>query len=77
MLYFKALLDGLSPYLQPMLQFGQKLNCKRSNRVGAIHKRLQEVDPISAARIHPNDPQRLSRALEVFFSFWKEPDRID
>ncbi|MCV5943141.1 tRNA (adenosine(37)-N6)-dimethylallyltransferase MiaA, partial [Escherichia coli] len=27
---------------------------------------LKEIDPVSAARIHPNDPQRLSRALEVY-----------
>ncbi|VDZ81337.1 tRNA delta-2-isopentenylpyrophosphate (IPP) transferase [Salmonella bongori] len=33
----------------------------------ALHRQLQEIDPVAAARIHPNDPQRLSRALEVFF----------
>jgi tRNA dimethylallyltransferase len=33
----------------------------------ALHQQLQEIDPVAAARIHPNDPQRLSRALEVFF----------
>lgn len=33
----------------------------------SLHRQLQEVDPVAAARIHPNDPQRLSRALEVFF----------
>ncbi|MCG8413673.1 MAG: tRNA (adenosine(37)-N6)-dimethylallyltransferase MiaA, partial [Pseudomonadales bacterium] len=32
----------------------------------SVHQRLAEVDPESAARIHPNDPQRLQRALEVF-----------
>lgn len=31
----------------------------------ALHQQLQQIDPISAARIHPNDPQRLLRALEV------------
>ena len=31
-----------------------------------MHKRLQAVDPDSAARIHPTDPQRLQRALEVY-----------
>ncbi|MDI5303962.1 hypothetical protein MJN76_33420, partial [Salmonella enterica subsp. enterica serovar Anatum] len=30
----------------------------------ALHQQLQEIDPVAAARIHPNDPQRLSRALE-------------
>ena len=32
----------------------------------ALHRRLAEVDPESAARIHPNDPQRVQRALEVY-----------
>ena len=32
-----------------------------------MHLRLQEIDPVAAMRIYPNDPQRLSRALEVFF----------
>src|SRR5690606_5121108 len=32
----------------------------------ALHKRLREVDPEAAARIHANDPQRLQRALEVY-----------
>jgi tRNA dimethylallyltransferase len=30
-----------------------------------LHRELAQVDPVSAARIHPNDPQRLTRALEV------------
>ncbi len=34
--------------------------------VGVARLELKEIDPVSAARIHPNDPQRLSRALEVF-----------
>jgi len=32
----------------------------------AMHRKLAEVDPESAKRIHPNDPQRLTRALEVY-----------
>ncbi|MDD4906838.1 MAG: tRNA (adenosine(37)-N6)-dimethylallyltransferase MiaA, partial [Methylobacter tundripaludum] len=31
-----------------------------------LHSRLAEIDPESAARIHPNDPQRVQRALEVY-----------
>ena len=34
--------------------------------MGGGHQQLARVDPASAARIHPNDPQRLQRALEVF-----------
>ena len=31
-----------------------------------MHDQLAEIDPVSAERIHPNDPQRLTRALEVY-----------
>ncbi|PAV01420.1 tRNA (adenosine(37)-N6)-dimethylallyltransferase MiaA [Arsenophonus sp. ENCA] len=67
MLYFKALLDGLSPLpsADVIIRAEIEMQAKQFGW-GAIHKRLQAVDPISAARIHPNDPQRLSRALEVF-----------
>ncbi|MGP1923574.1 MAG: tRNA (adenosine(37)-N6)-dimethylallyltransferase MiaA [Arsenophonus sp. NEOnobi-MAG3] len=67
MLYFKALLDGFSPLPSADLTMRAEIEMQ-AKQFGwrAIHKRLQEVDPISAGRIHPNDPQRLSRALEVF-----------
>ncbi|MFS1562277.1 MAG: tRNA (adenosine(37)-N6)-dimethylallyltransferase MiaA [Candidatus Arsenophonus phytopathogenicus] len=67
MLYFKALLDGLSPLPSADVTIRAEIEMHAKQfGWGAIHKRLQAVDPISAARIHPNDPQRLSRALEVF-----------
>ena len=36
-----------------------------------MHERLKTVDPVSAERIHPNDPQRIKRALELFDSTGK------
>ena len=42
----------------------------------AVHQRLAEVDPESAARIHPNDPQRLQRALEIFESTGKSMTQL-
>ncbi|WP_278809960.1 tRNA (adenosine(37)-N6)-dimethylallyltransferase MiaA [Obesumbacterium proteus] len=67
MLYFKALLEGLSP-LPPAHPDVRAQIEKQAQELGweALHRQLQQVDPVSAARIHPNDPQRLSRALEVF-----------
>ncbi|MGP1930734.1 MAG: tRNA (adenosine(37)-N6)-dimethylallyltransferase MiaA [Arsenophonus sp. ET-YP4-MAG3] len=67
MLYFKVLIDGLSPLPSADVIIREEIKMQ-AKQFGwrAIHKRLQDVDPISAARIHPNDPQRLSRALEVF-----------
>lgn len=67
MLYFKALLEGLSP-LPPADQSIRDRLEKEAKEVGwqALHDRLKEVDPDAADRIHPNDPQRLQRALEVY-----------
>ncbi|WNW13120.1 tRNA (adenosine(37)-N6)-dimethylallyltransferase MiaA [Pseudomonas sp. DTU_2021_1001937_2_SI_NGA_ILE_001] len=67
MLYFKALLDGLADMPSADAQVRARLEAQaRTHGWQALHDRLAEVDPVSAARIHPNDPQRLVRALEVF-----------
>lgn len=68
MLYFKALLEGLSPLPPADMAVRQRI-LKEVEADGwtAMHRQLQAIDPVSAARIHPNDPQRISRALEVFF----------
>ncbi|MDD2342825.1 MAG: tRNA (adenosine(37)-N6)-dimethylallyltransferase MiaA [Tolumonas sp.] len=67
MLYYKALLEGLSPLpaADPLIR--QAIETEAA-QVGwdALHQQLQHIDPVSAARIHQNDPQRLSRALEVY-----------
>ena len=67
MLYYKALLEGLSPLpaADPLIR--QTIETEAA-QIGwdALHQQLQHIDPISAARIHQNDPQRLSRALEVY-----------
>lgn len=67
MLYYKALLEGLSPLpaADPLIR--QAIETE-AEQIGwdALHAQLQLIDPVSAARIHPNDPQRLSRALEVY-----------
>nr|WP_113868199.1 tRNA (adenosine(37)-N6)-dimethylallyltransferase MiaA [Brenneria salicis]NMN90432.1 tRNA dimethylallyltransferase [Brenneria salicis ATCC 15712 = DSM 30166]RBP60153.1 tRNA dimethylallyltransferase [Brenneria salicis ATCC 15712 = DSM 30166]RLM29982.1 tRNA (adenosine(37)-N6)-dimethylallyltransferase MiaA [Brenneria salicis ATCC 15712 = DSM 30166] len=68
MLYFKALLEGLSPLPGANATVRQRIEAQaREKGWEAMHHQLREIDPVAAARIHPNDPQRLSRALEVFF----------
>lgn len=66
MLYFRALLRGLSPLpaADPVLR--ERL-ASEGERLGwrALHARLARLDPLSAERIHPNDPQRIQRALEI------------
>ena len=67
MLYYRALEYGLSDLPQKDDEVRQRLD-KEARKLGleAMHQRLRQVDPVSAARIHPNDPQRLLRALEVY-----------
>ena len=66
MLYFRALLGGLSemPASDPAVRADLQEQA-RSRGLAALHQQLREADPRAAARIHPNDPQRLLRALEV------------
>lgn len=67
MLYFKALLDGLADMPGADAEVRAALEAQGlRDGWGALHDELLMVDPQSAARIHPNDPQRLVRALEVF-----------
>lgn len=67
MLYFKALIEGLAdmPPADPAVR-AELVSQAQTEGLGVLHRRLAEVDPESAARIHPNDPQRLIRALEVY-----------
>lgn len=66
MLYFRALQQGLSslPAADPETR-AELAAAAEARGWPAMHERLQQVDPASAARIHPNDPQRIQRALEV------------
>jgi tRNA dimethylallyltransferase len=68
MLYFKAIQQGLSqlPSAQPDVRNSIEAQAKKYGW-DAVHKELAAVDPVSAQRIHPNDPQRLQRALEVYY----------
>jgi tRNA dimethylallyltransferase len=67
MLYFKALFDGLDdiPKADPAVR---ALLASEAAAKGwpALHAELAQVDPVTAARLEPQDSQRISRALEVF-----------
>lgn len=69
MLYFRALQQGLSPLPSAAPAIRAHLTAQATERGAAqMHQWLARVDPAAAARIHPNDPQRVQRALEVFLS---------
>jgi tRNA dimethylallyltransferase len=67
MMYYKALIDGLSPLPESDQEVRRVLEAKaEESGCQALHQQLAQIDPTSAKRIHPNDPQRLIRALEVY-----------
>ncbi|MGC4394272.1 tRNA (adenosine(37)-N6)-dimethylallyltransferase MiaA [Hydrogenophaga sp. T2] len=67
MLYFKALLTGLDDLPAADAAVRERLEARaRAEGWPALHAELQRVDPVSAARLFPNDAQRIQRALEVF-----------
>lgn len=67
MLYFNVLNSGLAvlPEADPAIRAKLDQDLEKLGKE-ALHLRLAGIDPESAARIHPNDPQRVQRALEVY-----------
>jgi tRNA dimethylallyltransferase len=67
MLYFKALRDGLDDLPQADAVLRAQLDAE-AETIGtpALHARLSTVDPATAARLKPNDSQRIQRALEIY-----------
>lgn len=67
MMYFKSLIDGISPLPEANANIRADIE-QQAKAIGwqGLHDELAKVDPQSAQRIHPNDPQRLTRAIEVY-----------
>lgn len=67
MMYFKSLIEGISPLPAADSDIRQEIEAEAElHGWQTVHEELQRVDSVSAERIHPNDPQRITRALEVF-----------
>ncbi len=67
MLYFNSLLRGLAELPEGDAAVRAQIDAlAASEGWPALHAELARVDPAAAARIHPNDPQRIQRALEVY-----------
>ncbi len=66
MLYFRALRHGLAPMPSADRGIRDRLEAEaEAHGWAALHQRLAALDPTTAARLHPNDQQRIERALEV------------
>lgn len=67
MLYYKTLLEGMNNLPDSDPEIRQRLQQDLEQYgLASMHERLSAIDPVSASRINPNDPQRTLRALEVY-----------
>lgn len=68
MLYYKGLLEGLSPLPSANPEIRMEIEAK-AEQIGwaGLHQALLKIDPVAGMRINPNDSQRINRALEVFY----------
>ncbi|WP_139458481.1 tRNA (adenosine(37)-N6)-dimethylallyltransferase MiaA, partial [Bathymodiolus thermophilus thioautotrophic gill symbiont] len=65
--YFNALEHGLSKLPESTKKSKEKFNqLLKDKGASKLHNNLKKIDPQAASRIHPNDSQRITRALEVF-----------
>lgn len=74
--YIRALIDGLAPGPSRNEDLRQRLSARETKRTGSIHRLLKRLDPISAARIHPNDIPKSMRALEISLSARKPATQV-
>ncbi|MDE2888464.1 MAG: tRNA (adenosine(37)-N6)-dimethylallyltransferase MiaA [Gemmatimonadota bacterium] len=65
-LYLKAALDGFSPLPRTPRSVRERLLDEAREDPAEAYRRLREVDPVTAGRLHANDTKRIVRALEVF-----------
>jgi len=66
MLYLRALIGGIASLPEGSAEVRAGIDAEAAEQGWpALHARLAQVDPVAAARIHPNDAQRIQRALEV------------
>ena len=80
MLYFNTLQKGMANMPEVNNSVKQAIETEAKTKgILAMHERLKSVDAVSAERIHPNDPQRIKRALEIYdftgktlTEFWSE-----
>lgn len=72
MLYFSLLQKGFATFPDQAPKIRQTITA-RAKKEGweALHRELEKIDPLAAKKIHPNDPQRIQRALELYYATGK------
>ena len=66
MMYYKSLIEGISPLPEANAEVRKDIEVIAAEKGWSfVHEMLEKIDPVSAQRIHQNDPQRLTRAVEV------------
>lgn len=77
MFYFRALFEGLNelPSADPVIRAELEAEAERDGPL-AQHARLAAIDPATAARLHPNDRQRVQRALEIHALNGRAPSQM-
>jgi tRNA dimethylallyltransferase len=63
--YLRALLDGLPALPGRDESLRERMSGREQRRPGALHRLLSRLEPSAAARIHPRDVQKTTRALEI------------
>jgi tRNA dimethylallyltransferase len=66
--YLRALIDGLAPGPLRNENLRARLQAREAKRPGCVHRLLRKMDPLTAARIHPNDLPKVIRAVEICLS---------
>jgi len=76
-LYFRSLEQGFSPLpaSDPAVRAEVELEAEREGWE-KMHAKLMKIDPLSAQKIHPNDPQRIQRALEIYRLSGRPPSAL-
>jgi tRNA dimethylallyltransferase len=84
MMYFRALTEGIADLPAANADIRVQIDQEASEKGWpAMHAELEQVDPVVAARLNPNDSQRIQRALEVFrisgkpLSQWQRDAELD
>ncbi|MFQ5498122.1 MAG: tRNA (adenosine(37)-N6)-dimethylallyltransferase MiaA [Candidatus Zixiibacteriota bacterium] len=76
-LYLRALTEGVMEVAGDDNSIRQKLECELEEiGAAAMHRRLQQIDPVEASAVHPNNVDRVVRALEIYLTGVKKKTEL-